>query len=86
MYRKTFKKVESNLLSLVIDWPWMSKLISLQEIPIMKVFIHRLQTFLRILSIFAESFVCMCVPVIKLFFSQPNPFYNLLGKAGSGSL
>lgn len=68
MYRKKFKKVESNLLSLATDQPWMSKCISLQESPIMKVFVHRIHTFLRILSIFAESFFCVCVPVIKLFF------------------
>lgn len=62
-------------MGLVIDWPWMSKFISLQEIPKIHVFVPRVHIFLRILSVFSEvSCVCMCVcmPVIKLFFSQPK--------------
>ena len=43
--------------------------------------------FFRIFSVFSEVvcvYVCVCTPLIKLFFLGQNPFYSLLCDAASG--
>lgn len=74
--------VEQNFLGLVIDWPWIPIFISLQEISIIEVFIHRITHVFEDLDVFSEVFVCVCLPVLKLFLLSQIPLIICFGMLG----